>query len=255
MGKIIAFTNRKGGTAKTTTVANLGVVLAAMGKKVLLVDLDPQANLSFSFGHNPFNFNEPNIYELFFDRTPINNLLHPIRDNLWLVTSDDRLDDIREYLVNKTRREDYLRHALQSIKAQYDFILIDCNPSTDILTINAFSAADQVIIPMACEYLAMAGVSQLLVKVKTKGKEVNPDIEVMGVLLTRYDTRTKESKAILDETKTLLSKHFRVFDTFIREGVKAKEAPRYSQPVVEYSPTDRTSDDYRLFAKEFLQYV
>lgn len=255
MGKIIAFTNRKGGTAKTTTVANLGVILADKGYKVLLVDLDPQGNLSFSFGHNPLKTEEPNIYEIFVDGSSVQKLAQEARENLWIITADDRLDDIREYLVNKTRREDYLRNALRKVKHDYDFILIDCNPSTDILTINAFSAADKVVIPMSCEYLAMAGVSQLLIKVRVKGTHVNPDLDVLGVLLTRYDTRTKESKKVLEETKQMLSQHFRVFDTYIREGVRTKEAPRFSRPVVEYSPDDRTSQDYHNFAEEFLRYV
>ena len=255
MAKVIAFTNRKGGTAKTTTVANLGVVLVQKGYKVLLIDLDPQGNLSLSFGFNPFNPDEPNIYEMFYEGRLIKSLIQPIQENLHILTADDRLDDIREYLVNKTRREDYLRKALRGVKKDYDFVLIDCNPSTDILTINAFSASDKVVIPMACEFLSMSGVGQVLLKVQSKGKEVNSDLEVIGVLLTRYDTRTKESETIVLETRQKLSKYFRVFDTYIRDAVDTKRAPRFSKTVVEYSPDNRTSEDYRNFADEFLKYV
>lgn len=255
MAKVVAFANHKGGTAKTTTVMNLGVVLAEKGLKVLLIDLDPQGSLSIGFGFNPFNADEHNTYELLIDRSPARKLTKKVRENLYLIPSDMRLDDARDTIFIRTRRDDVLRDALKSVREDYDFILLDCRPSIDILTINAFSASDSVVIPMSCEFLAMAGVSQALVKIAIKGKEANPDIEVLGVLPTRFDTRVKNSFKVLEETKQSLHGRFRVFDVYIREGVRAKEAPGYAVAVTEYSPKDRTSDDYRNFAEEFLKYV
>ena len=255
MGRIIAFVNHKGGTAKTTTIVNTAVILAERNYKTLIIDLDPQGSSGLSFGLSPFDETQENIYEVLIAGSSIAKLKQKVRNNLYLMPSDTRLDEAREILALRSRREDALKRALKEVKDDFDFILIDCNPSMNILTLNAFSASGGVVIPMSCEFLAMAGVGQALTKVIKTGREINANLEIYGVLLTRFDTRTNDAEKIMRETRNSLKNNFRVFDTFIRERVRVREAPRYSRAVVEYSPHDGASADYINFVAELLHHV
>ncbi|MBU0975264.1 MAG: AAA family ATPase [Patescibacteria group bacterium] len=262
---ILSFTNQKGGVGKTTTVLNLGTFLALKGKKVLLVDLDPQANLTSGIGYKPekklspkkdagtFKTKKtPNIYDIMIKKSKIPEAFVSTEiENLFLVPSSLDLAGAEIELVNMMSRESILKKALKDIKAYYDYILIDCPPSLGLLTINALVAADKVIIPIQSEYFALEGLSQLLKTVEMIRNTLNRTLKIGGVIITMFDSRTRLSKAVEDEVKIYFKK--RVFRSRIPRNVKLSESPSYGKPIVLYDETASGSIAYRKLADEFIK--
>ena len=251
MAYTIAFANQKGGTAKTTTVANLAGVLNERGIKVLLVDIDPQASLTIGFGVNVPELAQT-VYDVIAGDAALADVLVPLRENVDLAPTNINLSVAELQLVGEMRREDRLKQALAPLQGQYDFILIDCPPSLGLLTLNALSAAGHVLIPMSCDYYALVGVRLLLDTLRRVQERLNPDLRVLGVLPTRYDGRTLHSKEVLQEVRGKLDGQVNVFDTVIRETVRFKEAPIQGQTITEYMSSHAAAQDFREFTEEFL---
>ena len=251
MAHTIAFANQKGGTAKTTTVANLAGVLNESGKRVLLVDVDPQASLTIGFGVNVPALGQ-SVYDVIAADLPLADVLVSIRPNVDLAPTNINLSVAELQLVGEMRREDRLKQALAPVQDHYDFILIDCPPSLGLLTLNALSAADSVLIPMSCDYYALVGVRLLLDTLRRVQERLNPDLRILGVLPTRYDARTLHSREVLQEVHDKLQGQVRVFDTVIRETVRFKEAPIQGQTITEYMSDHPAAQDFRSFTEEFL---
>ena len=257
-----SFTNQKGGVGKTTTVLNLGAFLAEKGKKVLLIDLDPQANLTSGIGYNVNNNDEPHItsngkkkptiYDIIIGNNTINEAFVATKiDNLYLVPSSLDLAGAEIELVNKMSREFLLRKAIKNVRDQYDYILIDCPPSLGLLTINALVASRKVIIPIQCEYFALEGLGQLAKTVSMIRKNLNSTLQVGGVILTMYDARTKLSKAVEKEIKDFFKK--KVFSSVIPRNVKLSEAPSYGEPITLYDKKAPGSLAYKRVTEEFIE--
>jgi chromosome partitioning protein len=251
MPHTISFSNQKGGTAKTTSVINLAGTLAEMGKKILVVDVDPQGSLSIGFSVR-IPIEEPTTYEVMVDGLPLQSIIQPVRENIDLAPTNINLSVAELQLVGKIRREDKLKNAIASVKDNYDFVLIDCPPSLGLLTINALAAADKVLIPMSCDYYSMIGVRLLLDTIRRIQSELNPQLKILGVLPTRFDARTAHAREVLDETRETLGQHIKVFETVIRETVRIKEAPIEGKTITEYMSNHPGAQDYRDLAKEVI---
>lgn len=249
---IIAFTNQKGGVGKTTSVLNIGVYLASKGQKVLLVDLDPQANLTSGIGikrddHGDFK----GVYEVLInDLKPGEVILDTRVENLQILPSTIELAGAEVEMVNTMSRENILRKSLQDIKKQYDFILIDCPPSLGLLTINGQVAADRVIIPVQAEYYALEGLSQLINTIKLVKDNLNHELEVGGVVLTMYDSRTNLSKDIESELQKFFGK--KLFNTIVPRNIKLSEAPSHGKSIREYEPNSKGAKAYENLTTEVL---
>jgi len=249
--KVIAFSNQKGGTGKTTTVLNLAGVLADKGKKTLVIDLDPQGSLTTGFGVDIFDLGK-NIYNVVIGQEPLDKVVMSLSPNLDIAPTDINLSAAELELYMKPRREDRLKNALEPMREAYEYILIDCPPSLGMLTINALSAADGVVIPMACDFYSLVGVRLLLQSITSTKAELNPALDIVGILPTRFDQRTNHSKEVLQELRDKLSNHVTIFETVIHETVKLKEASSNQKTITDFSPEHRAADDYRNFAEEFL---
>jgi chromosome partitioning protein len=248
--RVVAIANQKGGVGKTTTAVNLSVYLA-LGVRVLLVDLDPQANATSSLGLDPRAV-ERSTYDVLIGQTPIGEVIIPSgRANLDLVPSNRALAGAQVELVELPEREYRLRRAIDEVHERFDVILIDCPPSLGILTLNALVAADLLLAPVQCEYLALEGVGQLMETIELVRATLNPRLELLGMLMTMYDPRTRLSSQVIDEVR----RHFpeRTFETVSPRSVRLSEAPSHGLPVLEYEPTSRGAGAYADLAQEVIR--
>jgi|TARA_R110000737_G_scaffold182215_1_gene205564 chromosome partitioning protein len=250
MGKIIAIANQKGGVGKTTTAINLGGCLGVLEYKTLIVDSDPQANATSGVGLDPSSAG--NIYDCIInDAHPNDFIIKTDNPNLDILPSHIDLVGAELEMINLQNREYKLKAALDKIKDNYDFIIIDCSPSLGLITVNSLVAADSVMIPVQCEYFALEGLGKLLNTIKIVQGRLNPDLEIEGIVLTMYDTRLRLSNQVVDEVKT----HFQelVFDTIIHRNTKLGEAPSYGETIVMHDASSKGSINYLNFAREILQ--
>lgn len=250
VGKIIAITNQKGGVGKTTTSVNLSACLANMGKKVLLVDLDSQGNASSGIGVNKDEL-EYCIYNVLIEMYDIEKIIqHTMIERLDVAPATIQLAGAEVDMVPIVSRETILKQSLQSIRDLYDFIIIDCPPSLGLLTLNALTAADSVLIPIQCEFYALEGVSQLIKTIQIVQQTSNPSLEIEGVLLTMFDGRTNLSIQVAEEVKRFFKHH--VYTTIIPRNVRLSEAPSYGEPIIIYDPKSKGAEVYMNLAKEVL---
>ena len=250
VGKIISVANQKGGVGKTTTTINLSTMLAKKGKKVLLIDADPQGNATSGVGAEKEV--EYSTYDILVSDVEIVQALEKtIIKNLLVCPSNINLAGAEVELVSMMSREQRLKEKLEEIKDKFDYILIDCPPSLGLITLNAFTASDSVLIPVQCEYYALEGLGQLLNTINLVKKHLNKNLEIEGALLTMYDARTNLSNQVVKEVK----KYFgdKVYKTVIPRNVRLSEAPSYGMPITEYDPRSKGSKAYEKFAKEFIK--
>ena len=250
MGKIIAIANQKGGVGKTTTSVNLAACLGALDKKVLLIDADPQANASSGLGVDVEKIKLGTYQLLEHNCTAEEAIQKTSATNVDIIPSHIDLVAIEIELVNVEKREYMLHQAINSLKNNYDFILIDCAPSLGLLTLNALTAADSVIIPIQCEYFALEGLGKLLNTIKSVQKIHNKNLDIEGLLLTMYDSRLRLSNQVLDEVK--IHFHDMVFKTIIQRNVKLGEAPSYGESIIYYDVNSKGATNYLSLAKEII---
>ena len=250
MGKIIAVSNQKGGVGKTTTSLNLAACLGVLEKKVLLIDLDPQANATSGIGIDLKKIKKSSYHLLEHTEKISNIIIKSKTPNLDVVPSNIDLVAIELELVNHPNREFMLREALKEVKDNYEYIIIDCAPSLGLITLNALTAANSVIIPIQCEYFALEGLGKLLNTIKSIQKIHNRDLEIEGLLLTMYDTRLRLSNQVVDEVR----KHFHnmVFKTIIQRNVKLGEAPSHGKNIIDYDATSKGAKNYIKLAQELI---
>ena len=251
MGKIIAIANQKGGVGKTTTTVNLAASLGVLEKKVLLIDADPQANATSGLGIDVDSVQIGTYQLLEHTKSAKETIIPTDSPNLDLIPSHIDLVAIEIELVDKDEREYMMKKAITALKSEYDYILIDCAPSLGLLTLNALTAADSVIIPIQCEYFALEGLGKLLNTIKSVQKIHNPDLDIEGLLLTMFDSRLRLSNQVVEEVR----KHFSdmVFDTIIQRNVRLSEAPSYGESIIKYDASSKGAANYLIMANELLK--
>ncbi len=249
--RVLAIVNQKGGVGKSTTAVNLAACLGELGRRVLLVDLDPQGNATSGFGLDK-NQRSECVYNALLSDTPISALIEPVAvENVFVVPATIQLAGAEIELVSAFSRESKLRGVLAPVGDDFDFIIIDCPPSLGLLTVNALTAAHGIIIPVQCEYYALEGLTKLLESFKLVKTHLNPGLEVFGVVMTMYDGRTRLSQAVVEEVRDFFED--KVFETVIPRSVRLSEAPSYGVPVTLFDPAGKGSDAYRSLAKEVVE--
>ena len=250
MGKTIAIANQKGGVGKTTTSINLSASLAAKGKKVLVIDTDPQGNTTSGFGIEK-NELEDTIYELILGECSIRDcIISNVIKNVSVVPSNVNLAAAEIELIGVDRKEYILKREVEWIKDSFDYIIIDCPPSLSMLTINAMTTADTVLVPIQCEYYALEGLSQLIHTINLVKERLNPDLDIEGVVFTMYDSRTNLSMQVVENVKSNLSQ--KVFQTLIPRNIRLAEAPSYGMPINAYDPKSAGAEAYMQLAEEVI---
>ena len=250
MGRTIVIANQKDGVGKTTTAINLSASLAELGQKVLVVDMDPQGNTTSGLGVEK-DEKEYTVYELLLGECSIEDCLtESVCENLTVVPSNINLSAAEIELIGTEDKEFILRDAVSSIKNNYDFILIDCPPSLNVLTINAMCTADTVLVPIQCEYYALEGLSQLMHTIELVRERLNPNLEIEGVVFTMYDARTNLSLEVVENVKSNLNQN--IYKTIIPRNVRLAEAPSYGLPITKYDARSSGAESYRLLAEEVI---
>ena len=248
MVKVIALANQKGGVGKTTTTVNLAACLAKLGKKVLLVDIDPQGNTTSGFGIDK-GYLKKSTYNVIVEDVPLEDIIIKTEyDNLWIAPATIELAGAEIELVSQMSREMKLKRSLDRIKNDYDYILIDCPPSLGLITLNALAAASSIIIPIQCEFYALEGVAQLMNTVDLVQRNINPILKIEGVVMTMFDSRVNLASAVVEEVKKYFTT--KLYNTLIPRNVRLSEAPSYGKPVIYYDLKSKGAEAYLSLAKE-----
>ena len=250
MGRIIAIANQKGGVGKTTTAINLSASLASLGKKVLAIDMDPQGNMSSGLGVDK-NEVEKTVYDLIIGNIEIEECIYEeVIENLDVLPSNIDLSAAEIELIGVDNKEYILRDEVNKVKEKYDFIIIDCPPALSMLTINAMTTSDSVLVPIQCEYYALEGLSQLIHTIELVQERLNPELEIEGVVFTMYDARTNLSLQVVENVKDNLNQN--IYKTIIPRNVRLAEAPSYGMPINLYDPKSKGTESYLLLAEEVI---
>ena len=253
MSRVIAIANQKGGVGKTTTSINLSACLAEKGKKVLLIDMDSQGNTTSGFGFEK-NELDKTVYEVLREEVSIEEAIIPVEEcfeNLFLIPANRNLAGAEIELVTRENMQHILKKQLEPIKDEYDFIVIDCPPALGMLTVNAMTAADSVLVPIQCEYYALEGLTQLIHTINLVKKKLNPQLELEGVVFTMYDSRTNLSLQVVENVKDNLKQN--IYKTIIPRNIRLAEAPSHGLPINLYDPKSTGAESYRLLAEEVME--
>ncbi len=251
MGRIIAIANQKGGVGKTTTAINLSACLAEKGQKVLAIDMDPQGNMSSGLGLDKDSIDKT-IYDMIIGENDVEEVIdHGTIDNLDILPSNVDLSAVEIELIDVDNKEFVVRDAIQKIKDNYDYIIIDCPPSLSLLTINAMTTADSVLVPIQCEYYALEGLSQLIHTVELVKERLNSTLEIEGVVFTMYDARTNLSLQVVENVKDNLQQN--IYKTIIPRNIRLAEAPSYGTPINQYDPKSAGAESYMRLAEEVIE--